>query len=394
MHPVAGLQSYQCREIAFALGLKDKQVGQFTQLMSSLFHLFKARDLALVEINPWLSRRPASCWRSMPRSRWTTTRCFASRRLRNRTTRCNRTRRNTGRRVSGSITSRSTEISVAWSTAPGWRWRPWTLSSCTAVRRRIFSTSVAAPRPTRSPRRSRSSLSDASVKAILVNIFGGIVRCDLTRRGPYQGGAGNRCLNSRGGASRRHERRKGAGATKAKRSQDHRRRQPYRCGEAGRGGGGITVMSCVCFFFLFFVCFFNCFFLGGGRLQYLRCFSRPGPQVHVECSSHPTLVIQQEATPTFVPSRRSRRLGHALVCPAPGQKASQSPPEADGWYRSGSFLARSGTTRQPCRHYSCTGRYGSGVPRQVTPIYGGAQPAQTPPSAPRARSRERRGIGV
>ncbi|MEK7262212.1 MAG: ADP-forming succinate--CoA ligase subunit beta, partial [Pseudomonadota bacterium] len=51
-HPVAGLQSYQCREIAFALGLKDKQVGQFTQLMSSLFHLFKARDLALVEINP------------------------------------------------------------------------------------------------------------------------------------------------------------------------------------------------------------------------------------------------------------------------------------------------------------------------------------------------------
>ena len=51
-HPVAGLQGYQCREIAFALGLKDKQVGQFTQLMSSLFHLFKARDLALVEINP------------------------------------------------------------------------------------------------------------------------------------------------------------------------------------------------------------------------------------------------------------------------------------------------------------------------------------------------------
>ena len=51
-HPVAGLQGYQCREIAFALGLKDKQVGQFTQLMLGLFHLFKARDLALVEINP------------------------------------------------------------------------------------------------------------------------------------------------------------------------------------------------------------------------------------------------------------------------------------------------------------------------------------------------------
>jgi len=51
-HPVAGLQGYQCREIAFALGLKDKQVGQLQKLMLSLFHLFKARDLALVEINP------------------------------------------------------------------------------------------------------------------------------------------------------------------------------------------------------------------------------------------------------------------------------------------------------------------------------------------------------
>jgi succinyl-CoA synthetase beta subunit len=51
-HPVAGLQGYQCREIAFALGLKDKQVGQLQKLMLSLFHLFKARDLTLVEINP------------------------------------------------------------------------------------------------------------------------------------------------------------------------------------------------------------------------------------------------------------------------------------------------------------------------------------------------------
>jgi succinyl-CoA synthetase beta subunit len=51
-HPAAGLQGYQCREIAFALGLKDGQVGELQKLMLSLFHLFKARDLALVEINP------------------------------------------------------------------------------------------------------------------------------------------------------------------------------------------------------------------------------------------------------------------------------------------------------------------------------------------------------
>ena len=50
--PVAGLQAYQCREIGFALGLKDKQVTALSRLMLNLFHLFNARDLSLAEINP------------------------------------------------------------------------------------------------------------------------------------------------------------------------------------------------------------------------------------------------------------------------------------------------------------------------------------------------------
>jgi succinyl-CoA synthetase beta subunit len=50
--PIAGLQAYQCREIGFALGLNDKQVAQLARLMLSIFHAFNARDLSLVEINP------------------------------------------------------------------------------------------------------------------------------------------------------------------------------------------------------------------------------------------------------------------------------------------------------------------------------------------------------
>jgi succinyl-CoA synthetase beta subunit len=50
--PVAGLQGYQCREIGFALGLNDKQIAALTRLMLSLYHLYCARDLNLVEINP------------------------------------------------------------------------------------------------------------------------------------------------------------------------------------------------------------------------------------------------------------------------------------------------------------------------------------------------------
>jgi succinyl-CoA synthetase beta subunit len=49
---VAGLQPYQCRELGFALGLSAKQVSQLTKLMLGLFKLFNEKDLALVELNP------------------------------------------------------------------------------------------------------------------------------------------------------------------------------------------------------------------------------------------------------------------------------------------------------------------------------------------------------
>ncbi|TBR14687.1 MAG: ADP-forming succinate--CoA ligase subunit beta, partial [Lysobacter sp.] len=49
---VQGLQAYQCRELGFALGLNAKQVGQLTKIMTGLFKLFMEKDLALVELNP------------------------------------------------------------------------------------------------------------------------------------------------------------------------------------------------------------------------------------------------------------------------------------------------------------------------------------------------------
>ena len=50
--PITGLQAYQCRELAFALGLIDKQANSFTQILLMLYKLFIERDLSLVEINP------------------------------------------------------------------------------------------------------------------------------------------------------------------------------------------------------------------------------------------------------------------------------------------------------------------------------------------------------
>lgn len=49
---VQGLQPYQCRQLGFALELNSKQVSQLTKLMLGLYKLFNEQDLALVELNP------------------------------------------------------------------------------------------------------------------------------------------------------------------------------------------------------------------------------------------------------------------------------------------------------------------------------------------------------
>ena len=50
--PLTGASSYQGRELAFQLGLEGKQINQFTNLFMSLSVLFQDLDLSLVEINP------------------------------------------------------------------------------------------------------------------------------------------------------------------------------------------------------------------------------------------------------------------------------------------------------------------------------------------------------
>ena len=50
--PMVGLMPYQCRKLAFGLGLQGQQIKQFTSLLSGLAKLFLEKDLALVEINP------------------------------------------------------------------------------------------------------------------------------------------------------------------------------------------------------------------------------------------------------------------------------------------------------------------------------------------------------
>ena len=52
LHPVLGLQGFQARNVAFKLGFKGKHVGQAAKIMQSLSKLFLDKDCTLAEINP------------------------------------------------------------------------------------------------------------------------------------------------------------------------------------------------------------------------------------------------------------------------------------------------------------------------------------------------------
>lgn len=50
--PLFGLMPYQARELGFKLDLNPEQVKQFTVILTGLYNLFVDKDLSLIEINP------------------------------------------------------------------------------------------------------------------------------------------------------------------------------------------------------------------------------------------------------------------------------------------------------------------------------------------------------
>jgi succinyl-CoA synthetase beta subunit len=60
-HPTLGLQDYQAKELAFGIGLADgKQARQFAQIATALYKVFLANDASLAEINPLVIREDGS----------------------------------------------------------------------------------------------------------------------------------------------------------------------------------------------------------------------------------------------------------------------------------------------------------------------------------------------
>ena len=53
--PGMGLEAFQARKLAFALGLKPQQVSEAVRFMTGLYRAFQDTDSSLMEINPFIS---------------------------------------------------------------------------------------------------------------------------------------------------------------------------------------------------------------------------------------------------------------------------------------------------------------------------------------------------
>ena len=50
--PASGISGFHARKLAFGLGLEGKQIGVFTKFVTAMYNAFVALDVAIIEINP------------------------------------------------------------------------------------------------------------------------------------------------------------------------------------------------------------------------------------------------------------------------------------------------------------------------------------------------------
>ncbi len=184
--PAVGLQPYQCRKLAFGLGLEGEQVKSLCQLLVKLYRLATDKDTSLVEINPLvvtaggellaldakinldanaLYRQPALAALRDTRQE-DEKECAAAQHDLNYVT------------LDGSIACMVNGAGLAMATMDLIQLHGGSPANFLDVGGGTTAAKVAEA--------FKLIASDPKVKAILVNIFGGIVRCDLIAEGIIQ----------------------------------------------------------------------------------------------------------------------------------------------------------------------------------------------------------------
>jgi succinyl-CoA synthetase beta subunit len=181
--PQLGLLPYQGRELGFGLGLDADQVKQFTQLISGLAKMFADCDLSLVEVNPLVVTAEGKLICLDGKVNVDENAMYRQKKL--------ASQRDTSQEEEKEVRAKEHDLSyIALDGQIGCMVNGAGLAMATMDLIKLHGGSPAnfldvggtatAERVTEA---FKLILSDANVKGILVNIFGGIVRCDLIADG-------------------------------------------------------------------------------------------------------------------------------------------------------------------------------------------------------------------
>ena len=183
INPLTGLQPYQSRELAFGLGLQGEQIKQFASLLHGFAKMFVEKDLSLVEINPLVvtSEGNLICLDGKinvdDNALYRQKEILAMRDVTQEDERENRAKEWDLNYISldGDIGCMVNGAGLAMATMD-------LIKLCGGEPANFLDVGGGATKE-RVSEAFKIILSDSNVKGILVNIFGGIVRCDLIAEG-------------------------------------------------------------------------------------------------------------------------------------------------------------------------------------------------------------------
>jgi succinyl-CoA synthetase beta subunit len=186
VHPAAGLQPYQVRQIGYGLGLNTDQIRQFIDICQKLYRLFCDCDASLIEVNPLIVTGDGNLLALDAKINIEANALFRQAELqamRDPSQEDEMERRAAEHDLNyvsldGNIACMVNGAGLAMATMD--------LIKLHGGEPANFLDVGGGATPERVAAAFKLILSNPSVKAILVNIFGGIVRCDLIAEGIVQ----------------------------------------------------------------------------------------------------------------------------------------------------------------------------------------------------------------
>jgi succinyl-CoA synthetase beta subunit len=181
--PILGLMPYQGRQMGFALGLSTEQIRSLTAIMDGLYRLFTEKDASLVEINPLIITGDGALLALDAKMNVDDNALFRQKQIdamRDLTQEDEKERLAQAHQLNyislgGSIGCMVNGAGLAMATMD--------LIKLHGGEPANFLDVGGGTTPERVAEAFKLILSDEKVNAVLVNIFGGIVRCDLIAEG-------------------------------------------------------------------------------------------------------------------------------------------------------------------------------------------------------------------